>query len=86
MLVLFVLTFSNMLENKGEKLVSGKQNGPEEHNGIILLMTSLNHHRRDPQVVTDREREGRKEVEHGVQDVEGINKSSQGMADSVKQN
>lgn len=37
MLVLFVLTFSNMLENKGEKLVSGKQNGPEEHNGIILL-------------------------------------------------
>lgn len=48
MLVLFVLTFSNMLENKGEKLVSGKHKGLVEHNGIILLMTSLKHHRGVP--------------------------------------
>lgn len=38
-----------MLENKGKKPVSGTQNGPMEHNGIILVVT-LKHHRGAPQV------------------------------------
>lgn len=46
-------------------MVSGKYKGPVEHNGIILLMTSLEHHRGVPEVVKDTNEKVRREVDTG---------------------